>query len=99
METKAGVKTSEFYLTAIAMVIGTILEAVAVPLLERLAATNPQLGWVPFALIAAGALIQVAGLFGYQKSRADVKAAAAAAGVAAGAGQPSSGAAGTPISG
>jgi len=67
LETKVGVKTSEFWLTLGAQV----LSALAVGLGQM----SPSVG-VQIASIFAGAATSVLSLFGYQTARARVKSAA-----------------------
>jgi hypothetical protein len=73
----AGTTTSEFKLTAIAMVVGVCLEAAA-GVLHAIQDAGVAAPWIPAVLAIVGALIQVASLFGYQKSRTLVKVAVAA---------------------
>lgn len=68
METKPGWQTSSFWLTMVAQVIGTILETMAMPMLEK--SPSP---WAAMLLVLCGALIQVAALYGYQRQRATVE--------------------------
>ena len=68
-----GFASSEGKLTAIAMVVGFLLESVAVPLLDKFSTSNPGAVWASVALMACGALIQVAALFGYQRARTALK--------------------------
>ena len=77
---KAGLTTSEGKMTLVVLVIGTILEAVAVPLLKSLETSHPSWVWVPIVLVAAGAALQVLSLLGYQRTRTALKAAALNAG-------------------
>lgn len=72
---KSGVKTSEFWLTSIAMLLGMILESVAIPLIEKAVAADGANMWLPVVLILAGAAVQICALFGYTKSRAVLKIA------------------------
>lgn len=73
-----GKTTSEFKLTAVAIIVGGVLEAFA-GVLHSLKEAGLGSDWFTVALVVCGALIQVAGVFGYQKSRTLVKAAVAAA--------------------
>lgn len=74
----SGTSTSEFKLTTAAMVLGAVLEGVAT-VLHTLQDSGISAPWFSVALVALGAVIQVASLFGYQKSRTLVKAALIAA--------------------
>jgi hypothetical protein len=73
-ETKPGFKTSEFWLTALAQIIGVVLEALAVPLLEK-----SEKPWAPMVLLVVAVVLQVCTMYGYQKGRTLVKASAVAA--------------------
>ncbi len=72
-----GNTTSEFSLTRIALIVGALLETAA-GVLHTLQDSGVAAPWFPAVLAVLGALIQVAGLFGYVKSRTLVKAALAA---------------------
>ena len=75
MMPSTGLQSSEGKLTLIAFIVGTVLEGAAIPLLDKLSAAQPQLAWVPIALVGAGILVQVASLLGYQKQRTLLKVA------------------------
>jgi hypothetical protein len=70
----AGHTTSEFKLTALAMIVGSILEAVA-GVMHSLQDAGMGASWFAMAFAIIGALIQIAGLAGYQKGRTLLKAA------------------------
>lgn len=69
----AGSSTSEFKLTTLVVIIGTILEGAAGVLhaLEGAVAAP----WIPAVLAIIGMLLQVASVLGYTSSRAAVKTA------------------------
>lgn len=75
--TAAGPSTSEFKLTALAIVIGSILEAVA-GVMHSIQDAGMGASWFAMVFAILGALIQIAGLAGYQKGRVLLKAAALA---------------------
>jgi len=72
-----GWKTSEGHVTAYMLVAGTVLEGAAV-FLAALKDLRPELAWVPIALAAVGAALQVAIGLGYQRVRTALKTAALA---------------------
>lgn len=72
---KSGLSTSEGKLTLIAVIAGALLEGAVVPVLDMLRATNPDAAWIAVALGLSGALLQLASLLGYQRSRTAVKVA------------------------
>lgn len=74
----SGPATSEFKLTAVAVVIGAILEGV-VGVLHSLQDAGMSAPWIPAVLAIIGVVLQVATLLGYQKSRTLVKASLIAA--------------------
>jgi ABC-type antimicrobial peptide transport system permease subunit len=73
-----GKSTSEFKLTTVAIIVGGVLEAFA-GVLHSLQEQGLSSNWFTVALLVCGALIQICGLFGYQKSRTLVKASMVAA--------------------
>lgn len=72
--TAPGPQTSEFKLTAVALIVGIVLESTSA-VLHALQDAGTQAPWIPGVLAVIGALVQIAGLFGYQKGRAAVKTA------------------------
>lgn len=78
MELKPGFKTSEFWLTVLAFVVGMACETFA-GALEMSQQAGVERGWFGAALAACGFLLQIVGLFGYQRARSAVKAAASVA--------------------
>ncbi len=75
--TTSGTSTSEFKLTIVAFIIGSLLETVA-GVMHSLQDAGQGASWFPMVYAVLGALTQIAGLFGYTKSRTLVKAAVAA---------------------
>lgn len=73
----SGLSTSEGKLTAIAMVVGALLEGVA-GVLHTLQDAGHAAPWFPAVFAVVGVLLQLASLLGYQKSRTLLKAAAIA---------------------
>ena len=71
-----GKQTSEFKLTAVAMIAGAVLEAFAA-ILHTLQDQGVQAPWMAAVFAVIGVLLQVASLLGYQKTRAAVKVASA----------------------
>jgi hypothetical protein len=71
----SGTSTTEFKLTVAAMILGVVLETVAT-VLHSLQDAGVDKPWIPAVLAVIGALIQMASLFGYTKSRTVVKVAA-----------------------
>lgn len=67
-----GSSTSEFKLTVLAFIIGTVLDAVAT-VLHSLQDAGMSAPWFAIALAVLGTVTQVAALFGYTKSRTLVK--------------------------
>lgn len=68
-----GNQTSEFKLTRIALVLGAALEGFA-GILHTLKDAGVEAPWFATALLVVGAAVQIASLFGYQRSRTVVKA-------------------------
>lgn len=81
MELKPGFETSEWTLTKAAVVLGCVLEGAA-GTMHALMDSGVSAPWFPMALAVCGFVLQAASIFGYQKGRAVVKAAAIDAGVA-----------------
>lgn len=79
----AGSTTSEGQYTLVAVIAGTVLEAVG-SILTALEHTHPNASWMALALVAVGALLQAATLFGYNKGRALLKSNAILAGLQSG---------------
>lgn len=69
-----GTSTSEFKLTLIAFVLGTLLEGAA-GVMHTVQDAGHGASWFPMVFAVLGALTQILGLFGYQKGRAVVKSA------------------------
>lgn len=80
MPLKPGSNTSEYRLTVVMILIGTVAEA-AGGVFHSLQAHGVDAPWFPTALLVAGLVMQVSSLFGYVKGRAVLKAAALEAGV------------------
>lgn len=68
-----GMSTSEGKLTLVAVVVGTILEALA-SVLHYAQDAGHAAPWFPAVLAVVGVLLQLATLMGYQKSRTLLKA-------------------------
>ena len=75
--TTPGISTSEGKLTVVAMIVGSLLEAIA-GVLHTVQDAGHAAPWFPAVFAVVGVLLQVASLLGYQKSRTLVKAAIAA---------------------
>jgi hypothetical protein len=73
-----GSSTSEFKLTIVAFVIGSLLE-LAAGIMHSIQDAGQGASWFPMVFSVLGALTQILGLFGYQKGRAVVKASLIAA--------------------
>lgn len=71
----AGRHTSEWSVTRLAVVVGAILETMATGI-HGLQAGGVNATWFAVALAVIGVALQVVSIFGYQKGRATVKAAA-----------------------
>ena len=67
-----GASTSEFKLTAVLVVIGGVLEAVAT-VLHSIQSAGSAAPWIPAVLVVVGALLQLFSSLGYVKSRTLVK--------------------------
>ncbi len=76
----SGVKTSEFGLTAASMLLGAVLEGVAV-VMNQLQANGIDKPWMHAVMVVAGMLLQITSLYGYQRSRTSVKMGALAQGL------------------
>jgi hypothetical protein len=76
-EAGSGIKSSEFKLSAVALVVGTGLDVVAA-MLSTLAEAGVGGKWVAGAMLVCGLLLKVAAVLGYTKSRTLVKLAEAA---------------------
>lgn len=70
----SGGSTTEFKLTALAIIIGTALESVA-GVMHSIQDQGLGASWFPMVFAVLGALVQIAGLAGYQKGRTLLKAA------------------------
>lgn len=68
-----GLTTSEGKLTVIAVIVGTILEALA-GVLHALQDSGHAAPWFPAVLAVVGVLLQLATVLGYQKARTVLKA-------------------------
>jgi hypothetical protein len=80
-----GAQTTEGKLTIAAFVVGTVLEGGSA-VLSKLAEghlVDPSARWYTIALAVVGVVLQVLTLAGYNKGRAQVKAAALVSGAAA----------------
>lgn len=71
--TASGMTTSEGKLTLFAMVLGTLLEALA-GVLHTLQDAGHAAPWFPAVLAIVGVLLQLASVLGYQKARTVLKA-------------------------
>jgi hypothetical protein len=78
MDVTPGKESTEFKLTRLAFMVGTLLEVVAATL-HSLQAGGVSAPWFPAVLTVVGVALQVLPLVGYQKSRTLVKAEAARA--------------------
>lgn len=63
-----GFSTSEGKLTLVAVIVGTILDAVA-GVLDSLQSAGHGATWFPSVLAVCGVLLQLVSLLGYQKAR------------------------------
>jgi hypothetical protein len=80
-----GAQTSEYSLTKLQVALGTaaIVIGALVDLVPELQKLHPSVPWLGTSLIVLGVLKNVLSVLGYQKSRAQVKAASLLADAAA----------------
>ncbi len=69
-----GTSTSEFKLTIVAFILGSLLETAA-GVMHSIQDAGQGASWFPMVLSVLGAMTTICGLFGYQKGRAVVKSA------------------------
>lgn len=76
MEPTPGIKTSEFLVTAVLLILGSILDGAGIVLNALQESGTVQAGWLPVALVAAGTGLMLVKALGYTRSRTMVKLAA-----------------------
>ena len=74
---RPGVDTSEFRLTKLGVIIGIVLQVLAL-VLDVLPQVAGEASWLPTMTFAGGTVLQTAALFGYQVSRGLAKSSGSA---------------------